>query len=98
MAGRAREGNGTLKCSFSGKSQNDERKLIAGPTGYICDECIELCNDIIAEDCEDEESREMRSLDKRAEITTVLDQSVVGQEGAKKVLSVAGHNHYKRIA
>jgi len=84
MAGR-REGNGTLKCSFCGKSQNDVRKLIAGPTVYICDECIELCNDII------------RSLPKPAEIKTVLDQYVVGQERAKKILAVAVHNHYKRI-
>src|SRR4030088_971810 len=97
MAGRAREGNGTLKCSFCGKSQNDVRKLIAGPTVYICDECIELCNDIIAEEWEEEKSREIRSLPKPAEIKTVLDQYVVGQDRAKKVLSVAVHNHYKRI-
>src|SRR5881397_1062967 len=96
MAGR-REGNGTLKCSFCGKSQNDVRKLIAGPTVYICDECIELCNDIIAEEWEEEKSREIRSLPKPAEIKTVLDQYVVGQERAKKILSVAVHNHYKRI-
>src|SRR5881409_3185577 len=94
---RTREGNGTLKCSFCGKSQNDVRKLIAGPTVYICDECIELCNDIIAEEWEEEKSREIRSLPKPAEIKTVLDQYVVGQERAKKVLSVAVHNHYKRI-
>src|SRR5881398_731146 len=96
MAGR-REGNGTLKCSFCGKSQNDVRKLIAGPTVYICDECIELCNDIIAEEGEEEKSREIRSLPKPAEIKNVLDQYVVGQERAKKILSVAVHNHYKRI-
>src|SRR6267142_262533 len=94
---RTREGNGTLKCSFCGKSQNDVRKLIAGPTVYICDECIELCNDIIAEEWEEEKSREIRSLPKPAEIKSVLDQYVVGQERAKKVLSVAVHNHYKRI-
>jgi ATP-dependent Clp protease ATP-binding subunit ClpX len=94
---RAREGNGTLRCSFCGKSQNDVRKLIAGPTVYICDECIELCNDIIAEEWEEEKSRELRSLPKPAEIKTVLDQYVVGQERAKKVLAVAVHNHYKRI-
>ncbi len=97
MAGRTREGNGTLKCSFCGKGQNDVRKLIAGPTVYICDECIELCNDIIAEEWEEEKSREIRSLPKPAEIKTVLDQYVVGQERAKKILSVAVHNHYKRI-
>src|SRR5687767_15112619 len=97
MAGRTREGNGTLKCSFCGKGQNDVRKLIAGPTVYICDECIELCNDIIAEEWEEEKSREIRSLPKPAEIKTVLDQYVVGQERAKKILAVAVHNHYKRI-
>src|SRR4030081_1686071 len=97
MAGRAREGNGTLKCSFCGKSQNDVRKLIAGPTVYICDECIELCNDIIAEEWEEEKSKELRSLPKPSEIKNVLDQYVVGQERAKKILAVAVHNHYKRI-
>ncbi len=94
---RAREGGGALKCSFCGKSQNDVRKLIAGPTVYICDECIELCNDIIAEEWEEEKSRELRSLPKPAEIKNVLDQYVVGQERAKKILAVAVHNHYKRI-
>src|SRR5207249_3335472 len=63
----------------------------------ICDECIELCNDIIAEEWEEEKSREIRSLPKPAEIKTVLDQYVVGQERAKKILAVAVHNHYKRI-
>jgi len=95
---RGREVNGgVLKCSFCGKSQNDVRKLIAGPTVYICDECIELCNDIIAEEWEEEKSRELRSLPKPAEIKHVLDQYVVGQERAKKILAVAVHNHYKRI-
>src|SRR3972149_7056805 len=94
---RARGGGGSLKCSFCGKSQNDVRKLIAGPTVYICDECIELCNDIIAEEWEEEKSREIRSLPKPAEIKTVLDQYVIGQERAKKILAVAVHNHYKRI-
>src|SRR6058998_3169591 len=95
---RSRETNGgVLKCSFCGKSQNDVRKLIAGPTVYICDECIELCNDIIAEEWEEERSREIRSLPKPAEIKTVLDQYVIGQERAKKILAVAVHNHYKRI-
>src|SRR6187397_380595 len=94
---RTREGGAALKCSFCGKSQNDVRKLIAGPTVYICDECIELCNDIIAEEWEEEKSREIRSLPKPAEIKQVLDQYVVNQERAKKVLAVAVHNHYKRI-
>ena len=97
MAARSREGGGTLKCSFCGKSQNDVRKLIAGPTVYICDECIELCNDIIAEEWEEEKSRELRSLPKPAEIKNVLDQYVIGQDRAKKILAVAVHNHYKRI-
>jgi len=95
--GRTREGGGALKCSFCGKSQNDVRKLIAGPTVYICDECIELCNDIIAEEWEEEKSRELRSLPKPAEIKNVLDQYVIGQDRAKKILAVAVHNHYKRI-
>jgi ATP-dependent Clp protease ATP-binding subunit ClpX len=86
-----------LKCSFCGKGQNDVRKLIAGPSVYICDECIALCNDIIAEEWEEEKSRELRSLPKPAEIKSVLDQYVVGQERAKKILAVAVHNHYKRI-
>jgi ATP-dependent Clp protease ATP-binding subunit ClpX len=95
---RSRETNGgVLKCSFCGKSQNDVRKLIAGPTVYICDECIELCNDIIAEEWEEERSREIRSLPKPSEIKSVLDQYVVDQERAKKILAVAVHNHYKRI-
>ena len=94
---RAREGGGSLKCSFCGKGQNDVRKLIAGPTVYICDECIELCNDIIAEEWQEEKSREIRSLPKPVEVKTLLDQCVVGQERAKKILAVAVHNHYKRI-
>src|SRR5438093_1508814 len=96
-APRTREGSGTPKCSVCSKSQNDVRKLLAGPTVYICDECIELCNDIIAEEWEEEKSRDIRSLPKPAEIKHVLDQYVVGQERAKKILSVAVHNHYKRI-
>jgi len=87
-----------LSCSFCGKGQGEVRKLIAGPTVYICDECIELCNDII-----EEEGRtgpgaaEKVGVPKPSEIKTVLDQYVIGQEHAKKVLSVAVHNHYKRI-
>jgi ATP-dependent Clp protease ATP-binding subunit ClpX len=95
---RGRETNGgVLKCSFCGKSQNDVRKLIAGPTVYICDECIELCNDIIAEEWEEERSREIRSLPKPSEVKAILDQYVVDQERAKKILAVAVHNHYKRV-
>ncbi|HSB70284.1 MAG TPA: ATP-dependent Clp protease ATP-binding subunit ClpX [Candidatus Methylomirabilis sp.] len=86
-----------LQCSFCGKSQDDVRKLIAGPTVYICDECIELCNDIIAEEWEEEKSKGFSQLPKPAEIKAILDQYVIGQERAKKTLSVAVHNHYKRI-
>ena len=96
MADKA-SGDKLLYCSFCGKSQHEVRKLIAGPSVFICDECIELCNDIIAEEWEEEKSREIRSLPKPAEIKNVLDQYVIGQERAKKVLAVAVHNHYKRI-
>lgn len=91
--------NSQLTCSFCGKSQDEVKKLIAGPTVYICDECIELCNDII-----DEESRldqtveaETKQLPKPAEIKDILDEYVVGQEQAKKILAVAVYNHYKRV-
>ncbi len=89
---------GNLVCSFCGKSQDEVRKLIAGPTVYICDECIDLCNDIIAEECDQEDSLAASStVPKPAEIKRVLDQYVIGQEQAKKILSVAVHNHYKRV-
>jgi len=89
---------GKLVCSFCGKSQDEVRKLIAGPTVYICDECIELCNEIIAEECEQEDSRKRAAaLPKPHEIREFLDQYVVGQERAKKMLAVAVYNHYKRI-
>jgi ATP-dependent Clp protease ATP-binding subunit ClpX len=94
---KAVKGGGKLQCSFCGKSQDDVRKLIAGPTVYICDECIELCNDIIAEEWQQEKSTGGSALPKPAEIKAVLDQYVVGQERAKKTLAVAVHNHYKRI-
>jgi len=95
---RRDESNGNLCCSFCGKSQKEVKKLIAGPTVYICDECIALCNDIIAEEVEkDEPSGGGDPMPKPAEIKAVLDEYVVGQERAKKVLSVAVHNHYKRI-
>lgn len=87
-----------LSCSFCGKNQGEVRKLIAGTTVYICDECIELCNDIIAEENQrGGGSSEQLGVPKPAEIKSVLDQYVIGQEHAKKVLSVAVHNHYKRI-
>jgi len=90
--------NGNLSCSFCGKSQKEVKKLIAGPTVYICDECIGLCNDIINEEVEkDESAAGAAPTPKPSEIKTVLDQYVIGQERAKKILSVAVHNHYKRI-
>ena len=95
---KKREDNSNLSCSFCGKSQKEVRKLIAGPTVYICDECIELCNDIIAEEYGGEESGPERSqVPKPREIKETLDDYVVGQDRAKKILSVAVHNHYKRI-
>src|SRR5450432_2620950 len=90
--------NHTLCCSFCGKSQKEVKKLIAGPTVYICDECIGLCNDIIAEEIDKEEARDQKlRIPRPSEIKTILDEYVVGQERAKKVLAVAVHNHYKRI-
>jgi len=87
-----------LHCSFCGKSQDEVRKLIAGPTVYICDECIELCNEIIAEETEEERLISGKvAVPKPAEIKERLDEYVIGQEVAKKILSVAVHNHYKRI-
>src|ERR671918_1347796 len=98
MAKHGEHGSGNLVCSFCGKSQDEVRKLIAGPTVYICDECIDLCNDIIAEECDHEEVFASSSnVPKPAEIKRVLDQYVIGQERAKKILAVAVHNHYKRI-
>ena len=95
---RRDDGHGNLQCSFCGKSQKEVKKLIAGPTVYICDECIGLCNDIIAEEVEREESLTTTApLPKPAEIKSILDEYVIGQERAKKILSVAVHNHYKRI-
>ncbi len=98
MAKHGDDRSGNLVCSFCGKSQDEVRKLIAGPTVYICDECIDLCNDIIAEECDHEEAlASSSSVPKPAEIKRVLDQYVIGQERAKKILAVAVHNHYKRI-
>jgi len=87
-----------LRCSFCGKSQNDVKKIIAGPTVYICNECVELCNDIMEEEWSKEQLNQQESkLLKPFEIKEVLDSYVIGQEHAKKVLSVAVYNHYKRI-
>src|SRR5687768_12764077 len=88
----------SLTCSFCGKAQKEVKKLIAGPTVYICDECIGLCNDIIAEEIEKEDqSYGTSSIPKPAQIKKVLDEYVIGQDRAKKILAVAVHNHYKRI-
>jgi ATP-dependent Clp protease ATP-binding subunit ClpX len=92
------DGFGNLCCSFCGKNQREVKKLIAGPTVYICDECIELCNDIIAEEGQkDQTTKPTDRLPKPAEIKAHLDEYIIGQERAKRVFSVAVYNHYKRI-
>ena len=88
---------GQLKCSFCGKLQDQVKKLVAGPGVYICDECIELCNEIIEEELGEEAGFELSDIPKPREIKEILDQYVIGQEHAKKTLSVAVYNHYKRI-
>ncbi len=91
-------GYGTLTCSFCGKSQKEVKKLIAGPSVYICDECIDLCNDIISEEREREETvKGSLRVPKPSEIKNYLDEYVIDQDRAKKALSVSVHNHYKRI-
>ncbi|HEX4005739.1 MAG TPA: ATP-dependent Clp protease ATP-binding subunit ClpX [Acidobacteriaceae bacterium] len=96
---RIGDGGDLLKCSFCGKSQKQVKKLIAGPGVYICDECIELCNEIIEEELSrhTEDPTRFRNLPKPKEINNILNQYVIGQEKAKKTLSVAVYNHYKRI-
>ncbi|MCA9654668.1 MAG: ATP-dependent Clp protease ATP-binding subunit ClpX [Myxococcales bacterium] len=91
-------GHGNLSCSFCGKSQKEVKKLIAGPSVYICDECISLCNDILAEEVQKEERQQGQGkVPKPKEIRVILDDYVVGQNLAKKIISVAVYNHYKRI-
>jgi len=91
------EDKGQLKCSFCGKYQDQVKRLVAGPGVYICDECIELCNEIIEEELNDEVDFELKDVPKPAEIKAILDEYVIGQERAKRILSVAVYNHYKRI-
>src|SRR5512147_413075 len=94
--GRGDDGK-LLYCSFCGKSQHEVRKLIAGPSVFVCDECVELCNDMIREELEEKAEKTREKLPKPAEIKKVLDEYVIGQDRAKKILSVAVYNHYKRI-
>jgi ATP-dependent Clp protease ATP-binding subunit ClpX len=99
MSRRDSDSYGNLVCSFCGKSQREVKKLIAGPTVHICDECIALCNDIIAEEEEKEQFQTgSTKIPRPAEIKKALDEYVIGQDQAKKTLSVAVHNHYKRIS
>ena len=93
-----RDGGKLLYCSFCGKCQHDVRKLIAGPSVFICDECVDLCNDIISEEVEESNGNDGKDrLPVPQQIRDILDDYVVGQQGAKKVLSVAVYNHYKRL-
>lgn len=93
-----KDGSGKLLyCSFCGKSQHEVRKLIAGPAVFVCDECVELCNDIIREELQETAASGVDKLPKPKEIKTVLDEYVIGQEKAKRILSVAVYNHYKRL-
>ena len=91
------EGGELLKCSFCGKTQKLVKKLIAGPGVYICDECIDLCNEIIEEELTEIPEVSLDKLPRPREIKTFLDDYIIGQEQAKKILSVAVYNHYKRI-
>ena len=94
---RPTDSNEQLLCSFCGKSQRQVKKLIAGPGVYICDECIDLCNEIIDEELTAPPTFDIDNLPKPREIYDVLNEYVVGQEGAKRTLSVAVYNHYKRV-
>ena len=94
---RIGDGGDLLKCSFCGKSQKQVKKLIAGPGVYICDECIDLCNEIIEEELSDSADTPFEELPKPREIYEFLDNYVIGQDVAKKALSVAVYNHYKRV-
>ena len=96
--GKGDDSGKLLYCSFCGKSQHEVKKLIAGPSVFICDECVELCNDIIREEVQEaSKDSERTKLPVPQEIKSILDEYVIGQENAKKVLSVAVYNHYKRL-
>jgi ATP-dependent Clp protease ATP-binding subunit ClpX len=97
MTEKKEQNTAPLKCSFCGKGQEEVKKLIAGPSVFICNECVDLCNEIIAEEWEEAKEAKIPRLPKPSEIKRSLDEYVIGQERAKKILSVAVHNHYKRI-
>ncbi len=94
---RISDGADLLKCSFCGKSQKQVKKLIAGPGVYICDECIDLCNEIIEEELAEATELGLTELPKPKEIFEFLEQYVIGQDAAKRALAVAVYNHYKRV-